>query len=118
MYTIRFTDGEEETWSAHYVTVNSKAASNVLVDVGFQFIQLFHNGGHFSGIVIEILRSGKRRCRFCDRKECRYNMNNLQRLSSLQVIHVHLEKSNDSESDDDVSLYCTDKEHYNEEDSN
>ena len=67
IYTIIFTDGEEETWLAHDVTVNSKAASNVLVDVGFQFIQKSSGGGHFSGIVIEILRSGKRRCRFCDR---------------------------------------------------
>ena len=67
MYTIRFTDGEEETWSAHDVTVNAKAASNSIVDVGFQFIQIFCWGGHFSGIVIEILRSGKRRCRLCDR---------------------------------------------------
>ena len=69
MYTIRFTDGEEETWSAHDVTVNAEAASIAIVDVGFQFIQLFCGGGHFSGIVIEISRSGKRRCRFCDGDE-------------------------------------------------
>ena len=65
MYTIRFTDGEEETWSANDVTVNAEAASNSIVDVGFQFIQKSSGGGHFSGIVIEILRSGKRRCRSC-----------------------------------------------------
>ena len=35
MYTIRFTDGEEETWSAHYVTVNVKSAYIAIVDVGF-----------------------------------------------------------------------------------
>ena len=59
MYTIIFTYGKEETWLAHYVTVNTKAASNALVDVGFQFIQKSSGSGHFSGIVIEILRSGK-----------------------------------------------------------
>ena len=68
--------------------------------------------------MIEISRSGKRRCRFCDGDECRYTLNKLQRLSSLQVIPVHLEKSNDSESEDNVSVYCPEKEHYNEEDSN
>ena len=45
MYTIIFTDCEEETWSAHDVTVNSNAASIAIVDVGFQFIQIFYWGG-------------------------------------------------------------------------
>ena len=66
MYTIRFTGGEEETWSDHDVTVNPEDASISIGDVGFQFIQKIHGGGHFSGIVIEILRSGKSRCRFDD----------------------------------------------------
>ena len=74
--------------------------------------------GHFSGIMIEILRSGKIRCRLCDREECRYTLNKLQRFSSLQVIPVHLEKRNDSESEDNVSVYFPEKEHSNEEDSN
>ena len=90
MYTIRFTDGEEETCSAHDVTVNDGATSIEIVDFGFQFIQIFCGGGHFSGIVIEILRSGQRRCRLCDGDECRYTLNKLQSLSSLQVIPVHV----------------------------
>ena len=52
MYTIRFTDSEEETWSAHDFTVNAKAASTSIGDVGFQFIQSIHGDGHFSVIVI------------------------------------------------------------------
>ena len=44
IYTIKFTDDEEETCSAHDVTVNSKAASIEIVDVGFQFIQIFCGG--------------------------------------------------------------------------
>ena len=39
MYTIRFTDSEEETWLAHDVTVNDEATSIVIGDVGFQFIR-------------------------------------------------------------------------------
>ena len=38
MYTIIFTDGEEETWSAHYVALNAKSASGIFVDVRFQSI--------------------------------------------------------------------------------
>ena len=68
--------------------------------------------------MIEILRSGQRRCRLCDGDECRYTLNKLQRLSSLQVIPVHLVKSNDSESEDNVGVYFPEKEHTNEEDSN
>ena len=76
MHTVIFTDGEEEIWSVHDVTVNSEAAYITIVDVGFQSIQIFCGGGHFSGILIEILRSGKKRCRFCGGDECRYTMPN------------------------------------------
>ena len=89
MYTIRFTDGEEETWLANYVTVIDEAASIAIVDVGFQFIQIFCGGGHFSGIVIEILCRGNWRCRIFDGEEYMYTLNKIQRLSSLQVIPVH-----------------------------
>ena len=61
MCTIIFTDVKEETCLAHYVTVNAKADSIAIVDVGFQFIQIFCGGVHFSGIAIEIFRSGNRR---------------------------------------------------------
>ena len=47
-----------------------------------------------------------------------YIMKNLQRLSSLQVIPVHLDKRKNSEIDGNASVYCTDKEHFNEEYSN
>ena len=66
MYTIRFTDGEEEIWSAHDTTVNAKATSITVGDRGFQFISKYFGGGHFSGTVVEILRCGKRKCKFCD----------------------------------------------------
>ena len=85
MYTIRFTDGKEETWSAHDVTVNAESDSIAIVDVGFQFIQLFSGGGHFSGNVIEILRSGKRRCRFCDGDECRYTLKNFNAFQASRL---------------------------------
>ena len=39
MYTIRFTDGEEETWSAHDVKVNFEAGPISIGYVVFQFIQ-------------------------------------------------------------------------------
>ena len=90
MCTIIFTDGKEETWLAHDVTVNTKADSIAIVDVGFQFIQIFCGGGHFSGILIEIFRSGNRRCILCAGEECRYTLNKIQRLSSLHVITVHV----------------------------
>ena len=38
IYTIIFTDGKEETLSAHDVKVNAKSASIAIDDVGFQFI--------------------------------------------------------------------------------
>ena len=76
IYTMRFTYGKEEAWSDYDVTVNNKADSITIGDVGFKFIRKFCGGGHFSGIVIEILLSGKRSCRFCDRYECRYTLKN------------------------------------------
>ena len=45
MYTIRFTDGEEEMWSAHDATVNYESASITVGDRGFQFIRKFCGGG-------------------------------------------------------------------------
>ena len=86
--------------------------------LGFNSSKYFIGGGHFSGIVIEVLRSWKRRFRFCDGEECRCPLNKLQRLLIIQVIPVHIEKSNDSESEENVSVFCPEKEHSNEEDYN
>ena len=92
MYTIRFIGDEEEMWSSHDATVNSKAASITVGDRGFQFISKFCGGGHFSGTVVEILCSGKRECKFCDGDEYKYTLSEIQRLSTLQVLSKFVEK--------------------------
>ena len=74
IYTIIFTYCEEEMWSAHDATVNSEAASITVGNRGFQFISKFSGGGHFSGTVVEILRGGKRKCKFCDGDEYKYTL--------------------------------------------
>ena len=76
----------------------------------------FVGGGHFNEIVIEILHSGKRRRRFCDREKCRYIMNKIQCLSILQVIPVLLEKINDIETEYDASVHFPEEEHSHGED--
>ena len=72
MYTIIFTNEEEEMWSANNATVNVEAASFTVGDCGFQLVRKFCGGGHFSGTVVEILCGGKRKCKFCDIDEYKY----------------------------------------------
>ena len=66
MYTIIFTDGEEEIWLVHKFRVNAAADSINFGDRRFQFIRKFRGGGHFSGTEFEILRDGKKKCKLCD----------------------------------------------------
>ena len=101
----------------HDVTVNDEGSSIAIGGVGFQFIRKICWGGHFSGIVNKILRSGNIRCRFCDGNECIYTLNDRQRLSRIQGIPVPLEKINASESEDNASVYFPEEEHSNGEDS-
>ena len=85
IYTIRFNDDREESWSAHDVTLNDEAASISIGDVGFQFNRKICGGGHFSGIMIEILCSGKMRCGFCDIYEYRYTLKNCNAFRSSML---------------------------------
>ena len=72
-------------WPAHDATVNAKDASINIWDRGFQFIRKLRGGGHFSGTVVETLRGGKRKCKFCVREDYKYTLSEIQRLSTLQV---------------------------------
>ena len=56
-------------WMAHDVTVNAEAASITVDDRGFKFSRKFCGGGQFSGTVVEILRGGKGKSKFCDGDE-------------------------------------------------
>ena len=74
IYTIRFTYDGEEMWMAHDATVNTEAASITVGDRGFQFIRKFLGDGRFSGAVVEILRGGKGKSKFCDGDEQKYTL--------------------------------------------
>ena len=56
-------------WWAHDATVNAEAASITVGDRGFKYIRKFLGVVYFSGTVVEILRGGKRKCKFCDGDE-------------------------------------------------
>ena len=117
MYTIRFTDREEEMWLAHDATVNAEAASITVGDYGFQLVRKFCGGGHFSGTVFEILCGGKRKCKFCNGYEYKYTLSEIQRLLTLHVVSDLVEKTADSESEDDASVYCSKEESYGEDET-
>ena len=94
-------------WSAHDATVNSEADFITVRNRGFKFIREFCWGGHFSETVVEILNSGKRKCKFCDGDEYKYALVKIQRLSTLQIVSDLVEKTADSKSEEDASVYCT-----------
>ena len=73
-------------WLENYATVNAEAASITVGDCGFQFISKFCWGGHFSVTVVEILRCGKMKYKFCDGNEYKYTLSEIRLLSTLQVV--------------------------------
>ena len=117
VYTIRFTDSEEEMWSVHDATLNAEAASVTVGKRRFQLIRKFRGGGHFSGTVVEILYGGKKKCKFCDGDEYIYILNEIQRLLTLQVVSELLEKTSDTKREDDVSVYCPKEENSGKEET-
>ena len=106
IYTIIFNDGEEEMWLENDATVNAEAASITVGVRGFQFISHFFWGGHFSGTVVKILCGGKRKFKFCDGDEYKYMLSEIQRLSTLKIFSGIAEKTADSKSEDNASMYC------------
>ena len=104
-------------WLVHDATVNAEAAYITVGNHGFQFIRKFCGGGHFSGTVVEILRGGKRKCKFCDVDGYKYTLSEIQLLSTLQVVSELVEKTDDRKSEDNESVYCPEEESYGEDET-
>ena len=117
VYTIRFTNGEEEMWLVNDAPLNAEAASITVGVRGFQFIRKFCGSGHFSGTVVGILHGGENNCKFCDRDEYKYILSEIQRLSTLQVVSELVEKTANRKSEDDVSVYCPEEENSGEDET-
>ena len=60
--------------------------------------------------MVEILRSGKRKRKLCDGDDHKYTLSEIQHFTTLQVVSELVEKTADSESDDDASVYCPEEE--------
>ena len=56
--------------------------------------------------MVEILCGGKRKYKFCDGDEYKYMLSEILRLLTLHVVSKLVEKTADSDSEDDASVYC------------
>ena len=68
--------------SAYDATVSSEDDYIIVGNRRFQFIGKFCGGGHFSGTVVEVLRGGKSKCKFCDGYDYKYTLSDHQDTES------------------------------------